>query len=192
MTLSRGRAPRPRAAASAEAPASPTCITSIVSNVMAGSAPVPSPAASRCTPSGSAAPAELSQRTSFSSAGSTEPSVPSVARSAAERSFLYKSTVFASRYCRLVVSLQLLQQRLRRLPQLIAGAAEVYGGARLEHVAQLGEEDALLVTAQREERHVAARRGAARWVKKTALSGATRSPRGRLEEAGTGAGAGGE
>jgi len=44
---------------------------------------------------------------------------------------------------------------------------------------------------------IAARRGAARWVKKTAgaycflTHETTRSPRGRLEEAGAGAGAGG-
>eukprot|EP00964_Phaeocystis_antarctica_P126214 scaffold89951_cov48-Phaeocystis_antarctica.AAC.4 len=48
-----------------------------------------------------------------------------------------------------MVSPQLLPQRRRQLPQLVAGAAQVHGDARLEHVAQLDEEDALLVTAQR-------------------------------------------
>ena len=52
-----------------------------------------------------------------------------------------------------MISPQLLQQRLRQHAQLIAGAAELHGEARLEHVAQLGEEDALLVLAQRRERH---------------------------------------
>eukprot|EP00964_Phaeocystis_antarctica_P108737 scaffold73267_cov67-Phaeocystis_antarctica.AAC.3 len=52
-----------------------------------------------------------------------------------------------------MVSPQLLQQRLRRRPQLVAGAAQGHGEARLEHVAQLGEEDALLVTAQLRQRH---------------------------------------
>eukprot|EP00964_Phaeocystis_antarctica_P107660 scaffold72338_cov51-Phaeocystis_antarctica.AAC.3 len=59
----------------------------------------------------------------------------------------------AQRCGRLVISPQLLQQRLRRRPQLIADAAQVHGSARLEHVAQLDEEDALLVTAQRRQRH---------------------------------------
>eukprot|EP00964_Phaeocystis_antarctica_P087112 scaffold55232_cov63-Phaeocystis_antarctica.AAC.5 len=56
-----------------------------------------------------------------------------------------------------MISPQLRQQRLRQLPQLMAGTAQVHGGARLEHVAQLCEEDALLVAAQRHERHRAAR-----------------------------------
>ena len=56
-----------------------------------------------------------------------------------------------------MISPQLLQQRLRQHAQLIAGAAELHGEARLEHVAQLGEEDALLVLAQRRERHRSAR-----------------------------------
>eukprot|EP00964_Phaeocystis_antarctica_P045910 scaffold26467_cov48-Phaeocystis_antarctica.AAC.1 len=103
--LSRGRAPRPRAAASAEAPASPTCIYMSWIPVTAGSAPTPSPAASRCTPSGLAAG---SRRHSDSSAGSTEPSVPSVARSSAERPLLYQSISFASRS-----SLQLRSPTLR-------------------------------------------------------------------------------
>ena len=42
---------------------------------------------------------------------------------------------------RLVISPQLLPKRLRRLPQLIGDAAEVHGDARIEHVAQLGEDD---------------------------------------------------
>eukprot|EP00964_Phaeocystis_antarctica_P054867 scaffold32268_cov58-Phaeocystis_antarctica.AAC.3 len=58
-----------------------------------------------------------------------------------------------------MVSPQLLQQRLRRLPQLFAGAAEVHGEAWLEHVAQLATDYALLVTAELRERH---HRGAAR------------------------------
>eukprot|EP00964_Phaeocystis_antarctica_P054190 scaffold31834_cov71-Phaeocystis_antarctica.AAC.1 len=66
----------------------------------------------------------------------------------------------AQRCGSLMISPQLLQQRLRRRPQLIANAAQGYGDAGLEHVAQLDEEDALLVTAQRRERH----RGAARAV----------------------------
>ena len=53
-------------------------------DVEAGSAPAPSFSASRCTPSG---PADGSQRCSSSSAGSTEPSVLSVARSVVERPF---------------------------------------------------------------------------------------------------------
>eukprot|EP00964_Phaeocystis_antarctica_P044383 scaffold25511_cov60-Phaeocystis_antarctica.AAC.4 len=80
--LSCGRAPRPRAAANAEAPASPTCMLTIARVVTAGNEPASSPAASCSTPSG---PAALPLRYSFSSAGSTAPSVPSVVRSAAER-----------------------------------------------------------------------------------------------------------
>eukprot|EP00964_Phaeocystis_antarctica_P045064 scaffold25924_cov66-Phaeocystis_antarctica.AAC.5 len=57
----------------------------------------------------------------------------------------------------LVISPQLLQQRLRRLPQLVANATQGHGDARIEHVAQLGEDDARLVTAQLRQRH----RGAA-------------------------------
>ena len=53
---------------------------------------------------------------------------------------------------------QLLTRRLRQRLQLAAGAAEGHGDARVEHVAQLAEDDALLVTAQRRERH----RGATR------------------------------
>eukprot|EP00964_Phaeocystis_antarctica_P035845 scaffold20494_cov69-Phaeocystis_antarctica.AAC.6 len=60
----------------------------------AGSAPAPSPAASRCRPS---VPAGLSKRYSVSSAGSTDPSVPSNARSSEERPPRIQSTIFASR-----------------------------------------------------------------------------------------------
>jgi hypothetical protein len=59
-----------------------------------------------------------------------------------------------------MISPQLLPLRLRHRPQLAAGAAEGHGDARIEHVAQLAEDDALLVTAQRHERHRGAR---ARW-----------------------------
>eukprot|EP00964_Phaeocystis_antarctica_P016404 scaffold9068_cov72-Phaeocystis_antarctica.AAC.1 len=102
---SSGRAPRPRAAASAEAPASPTCVLRKLREVTTGSAPAPSLSASRCTASG---PADLSQRHSTSSAGSTEPSEPSVAKSAVVRPLLYHSTYFASRS-----SLQLRSPSLR-------------------------------------------------------------------------------
>eukprot|EP00964_Phaeocystis_antarctica_P112475 scaffold76625_cov57-Phaeocystis_antarctica.AAC.2 len=94
--LSRGRAPRPRAAASAEAPASTTCMLSRSKRVTAGSAPALSPTASRCTPSGPGE-SEYSERISDSSAGSTEPSVLSVARSSAERILSYHTTFVASR-----------------------------------------------------------------------------------------------
>jgi hypothetical protein len=56
-----------------------------------------------------------------------------------------------------VVSPQLLTLRLCQRPQLAAGGAEGHGDARIEHVAQLAEDDALLVTAQRRERHRGAR-----------------------------------
>eukprot|EP00964_Phaeocystis_antarctica_P136680 scaffold101136_cov68-Phaeocystis_antarctica.AAC.2 len=79
-------------------------------------------------------------RFSSSSAGSTEPSVPSNARS-------------ATRCGRLVISPQLRQQCLRRHPQIAVDAAEGHGEARVKNVAQLGEEDALLVTAQLRQRH---------------------------------------
>ena len=52
----------------------------------------------------------------------------------------------------LVVCLQLLPWRLRQLPQLAARAAEGHGDARVEHVAQLDEDDELLVAAQRRQR----------------------------------------
>eukprot|EP00964_Phaeocystis_antarctica_P137034 scaffold101519_cov60-Phaeocystis_antarctica.AAC.3 len=100
-------APRPRAAASAEAPALPTCKSLIHKVLTAGSALVPSPAASRCTPSVPAEP-ELSKRYSVSSADSTDPSEPSNARSAAERPLLYQLACVASRS-----SLQLCKQALR-------------------------------------------------------------------------------
>eukprot|EP00964_Phaeocystis_antarctica_P116260 scaffold80203_cov73-Phaeocystis_antarctica.AAC.8 len=69
-----------------------------------------------------------------------------------------------------MISPQLRQQRLRRRPQLIAGAAQGHSDARLEHVAQLAEDhalrvlaqghsDARLVTAQLRQRHRGARRG---------------------------------
>ena len=58
-----------------------------------------------------------------------------------------------------MISPQLRQQRLRQHPQPVANAAEVHGEAGLEHVPQLGEEDALLVTAQRCESHRGARAG---------------------------------
>eukprot|EP00964_Phaeocystis_antarctica_P035844 scaffold20494_cov69-Phaeocystis_antarctica.AAC.5 len=64
--------------------------------------------------------------------------------------------------CRLVLSPQLLQQRLRERPQLAVGAAEGHGDAWIERVAQLAEDDALLVTAQRRERHRGPRPGARR------------------------------
>eukprot|EP00964_Phaeocystis_antarctica_P153440 scaffold121712_cov63-Phaeocystis_antarctica.AAC.2 len=95
--LSRGRAPRPRAPASAEAPASPTCIELITSMLTAGSEPAPSPSASRCTPSGPPAP-EVS----------TDPRVPSVASSTAERPLWIQSAIVASRS-----SLQLCSPTLR-------------------------------------------------------------------------------
>jgi hypothetical protein len=46
---------------------------------------------------------------------------------------------------------------LRQRPQLAAGAAEGHGDARVEHVAQLAEDDALLVTAQAASAIAAAR-----------------------------------
>ena len=162
--LSRGRAPCPRAAARAEAPASPTCVPVIQSSVTAGSAPAPSPAASCRPPSG---PAAGSQRSSLSSAGSTEPSVPSSFSSSAVRPLLYQQTAFASRSA--------LQFRCPSLRHNAAAAswpvfsccsgarvavrsslltlAQGHGDARVEHVAQLDEEDALLVAAQLGQRH---------------------------------------
>eukprot|EP00964_Phaeocystis_antarctica_P004918 scaffold2667_cov72-Phaeocystis_antarctica.AAC.4 len=46
----------------------------------------------------------------------------------------------AQRCGHLVISPQLLPQRLRQLPQLTTRAAEVHGQARFEHVAQLAED----------------------------------------------------
>eukprot|EP00964_Phaeocystis_antarctica_P100152 scaffold65836_cov54-Phaeocystis_antarctica.AAC.3 len=147
--LSRGRAPRPSAAASAEAPASPTCMFMRDSWVTEGSAFAPSPSNSRCTPSGPAAPAESSRR-STSSAGSTETSdhLRLAQPLAAPHSHL------AAQQCgKHVTSPQLLQKRLRQRPQLAVGAAKGHGDAWIEHVAQLAEDDALLVTAQLRQRH---------------------------------------
>ena len=48
----------------------------------------------------------------------------------------------AQRCGRLVASLQLLQRYPRRRAQLVAYAAQGHGDARVEHVAQLHEEDA--------------------------------------------------
>eukprot|EP00964_Phaeocystis_antarctica_P053247 scaffold31252_cov63-Phaeocystis_antarctica.AAC.2 len=80
---------------------------------------------------------------------------------------------FAAQRCgRLVISPQLLLQLLRRRPQLMAGAAQGHGEARIEHVAQLGEEDALLVTAQpRFDSAIAARRVNALGGERGTLSG---------------------
>eukprot|EP00964_Phaeocystis_antarctica_P044382 scaffold25511_cov60-Phaeocystis_antarctica.AAC.3 len=50
-----------------------------------------------------------------------------------------------------MISLQLLPQSLRRLPQPEAGAAEVQGDPWVEHVAQMAEDDAHLVTAEPRE-----------------------------------------
>jgi hypothetical protein len=67
----------------------------------------------------------------------------------------------AQRCGSLVLGPQLLLQRLRRRPQLVVDAAQGHGEARIKHVAQLDEDDALLVTAQLRQRHRgAARRGA--------------------------------
>eukprot|EP00964_Phaeocystis_antarctica_P128491 scaffold92278_cov62-Phaeocystis_antarctica.AAC.10 len=63
----------------------------------------------------------------------------------------------AQRCGRLIISPQLLQQHLRQPPHLAAGAAVAHGDARIEHVAQLAEDDALLVTAQLRQRHRGAR-----------------------------------
>ena len=63
----------------------------------------------------------------------------------------------AQRCSRLVTSLQLRQQRLRRRPQLVADAAQGHGDARVEHVAQLDEEDGVLVAAELGQRHRDAR-----------------------------------
>ena len=63
----------------------------------------------------------------------------------------------AQRCGRLVASLQLLQRYPRRRPQIVADAAQGHGDARVERVAQLHEEDALLVAAQRGQRHGDAR-----------------------------------
>jgi len=57
-----------------------------------------------------------------------------------------------------VISLQLLHPRRR--PQLVADAAQGHADARVEHVAQQDEEDALLVAAQLGQRHRDARVGA--------------------------------
>eukprot|EP00964_Phaeocystis_antarctica_P045062 scaffold25924_cov66-Phaeocystis_antarctica.AAC.3 len=64
----------------------------------------------------------------------------------------------------LVISPQLLQQRLRRLPQLVANATQGHGDARVEHVAQLGEDDARLVTAELGECHRGAGAREKAWV----------------------------
>eukprot|EP00964_Phaeocystis_antarctica_P080912 scaffold50551_cov57-Phaeocystis_antarctica.AAC.3 len=61
---------------------------------------------------------------------------------------------FVAQRCRdLIISPQLLPQRQRRRPQAAASAAEVHGDAGRERVAQLKEDDALLVLAERRERH---------------------------------------
>eukprot|EP00964_Phaeocystis_antarctica_P065350 scaffold39418_cov50-Phaeocystis_antarctica.AAC.3 len=106
-------------------------------------------------------------RFSVSSAGSTEPSVPRVAR---------------SRCGHLVISPQLLQQRLRQRPQLAAGAAEGHGDAWIERVAQLAEDDALLVTAQLRQRH-SRRRGAARAARRAVAGGLTTTDRNKIASA---------
>eukprot|EP00964_Phaeocystis_antarctica_P009306 scaffold5042_cov37-Phaeocystis_antarctica.AAC.3 len=82
--LSRGRAPRPRAAPNAEANAKASASWNIPGKLRsrrttAGSAPAPSPAASRSAPAAQVAPL----RCNSSSTGSTEPSEPRVARSTA-------------------------------------------------------------------------------------------------------------
>jgi hypothetical protein len=58
------------------------------------------------------------------------------------------------------ISPQLLPPLLRRRPQLFAGTAQGHGEARIEHVAQLGEGDALLKSrtahSQLRQRHAGA------------------------------------
>ena len=54
----------------------------------------------------------------------------------------------AQRCGRLVVSLQLLQRYPRRRAQLVVDAAQGHGDARVEHVAQLHEDDSLHVAVQ--------------------------------------------
>eukprot|EP00964_Phaeocystis_antarctica_P108719 scaffold73263_cov65-Phaeocystis_antarctica.AAC.2 len=64
----------------------------------------------------------------------------------------------AQRRGHLMISPQLLPRRRRqKRPQLTAGAAEIHGASRLERVAQLAEDDALLVTAELRQRHRRAR-----------------------------------
>eukprot|EP00964_Phaeocystis_antarctica_P099786 scaffold65577_cov66-Phaeocystis_antarctica.AAC.3 len=75
---------------------SPTYTWMSSSSITASSAPAPSLAASCCTPTGQQV-AEISMRRSDSSAGSTEPSEPSVAHSAAVRRLSLQKISFASR-----------------------------------------------------------------------------------------------
>ena len=102
------------------------------------------------------------------SAGSTKPSLPRNARSAAVGEVRAVTVdllrlaqllaaphphLAAQRCGDLVISPQLLPLHLRQRPQLAAGDAEVHGDARIEHVAQLAEDDARLVAAELRERH---------------------------------------
>eukprot|EP00964_Phaeocystis_antarctica_P115664 scaffold79647_cov59-Phaeocystis_antarctica.AAC.1 len=92
------------------------------------------------------------------SAGSTEPSLPSVVKSAAERPLWMQLTDLASRS---FLQLLLPQRRRQKHPQPTAGAAEVPGEARLKRVAQLADDDAVLVGAELRQRHRGARAFAA-------------------------------
>eukprot|EP00964_Phaeocystis_antarctica_P021784 scaffold12091_cov69-Phaeocystis_antarctica.AAC.4 len=60
----------------------------------------------------------------------------------------------AQRCGRLVLNPQLRPQRLCRFPQPAAGAAEGHGIARLERVAEVGEDDARHVVAERREKNL--------------------------------------
>eukprot|EP00964_Phaeocystis_antarctica_P120563 scaffold84286_cov63-Phaeocystis_antarctica.AAC.7 len=60
----------------------------------------------------------------------------------------------AQRCGRLMIGSQLLQQRLRRRPQLAVDTAKGHGVARVQQVAHTVEDTALLVAAEHRERHI--------------------------------------
>eukprot|EP00964_Phaeocystis_antarctica_P012274 scaffold6790_cov69-Phaeocystis_antarctica.AAC.1 len=143
---SRGRAPRPRAAASAEAPRP---------RAQPRHQPLHAVEASGAHYAFVEHGAQLPQQRQVGSGEVIEVPVDSVRL--AQLPAALHARLEAQCCGRLVISPQLLQQRLRQLPQLEAGTAQGHGDAGIEHVAQLGEDDARLVTAQRRERHRRAR-----------------------------------
>eukprot|EP00964_Phaeocystis_antarctica_P025426 scaffold14290_cov63-Phaeocystis_antarctica.AAC.6 len=179
--LSRGRAPRPRAAASAEAPASPTYppraqllrqpLHAVEARCAGAGCAIACCALAEPTQAGCAvAEAQLlerwqhrAQRAKQRQVGRGEALVDPIAPLRLAQLLAAPHPHLEAQRCGyLILSPQLQQQRLRQLPQLVVGAAQEHGEARLEHVAQLAEDDALLVTAELRERHRDARRRA-RW-----------------------------
>eukprot|EP00964_Phaeocystis_antarctica_P053251 scaffold31252_cov63-Phaeocystis_antarctica.AAC.6 len=144
---------RRKAAARATSPASPMAALFSTRRLSRGMAPRPRAAASAEAPSLPTCMLLSFRKVTPGSAPAPSPSTsrctPSGPANLSQRNSLSSAVAAPNLACPATLA------RPRRGPC----RRLVHGGARLEHVAQLGEENALLVTAQLRQRH----RGAARW-----------------------------